>query len=402
MRSGGVAWDRVVWKGYTGRLERRMTKKNPYSPLDPNRGIGRLRSEWKERIEKFVDGKPVLPVQFRFFIDGYKFYLDCHKEASHHADYVRRLYENWSEHPTPKTPIDVEVLYSIGRGILQAAEDSITAKFIQLGTEAGETFIPAFDLALGALTTSSTREDKINTATAVIDPFYTVDIYAGEKPNIKGVQRRIWQNLKNYHGQKGDAGWELLQENSLLLQEGKYKNNSGIIKDCEEYEQFIQSFEVGRSLDQTHLAITRYDIKERGGIYLSEKGVDAKLILGLIEAKDASDTDAICLFSNDTDYYPILEWIKANTDTPVFLAVLDGHKSVSQELKKTVGNDGIIDVNARLLPWTEIRDSSEFEIARENFSMAEYLANTEAAQKVMEEEMEEYFRNQTNEPATEK
>jgi uncharacterized LabA/DUF88 family protein len=111
----------------------------------------------------------------------------------------------------------------------------------------------------------------------------------------------------------------LLEENLELVRHRKVRSRFGV-NNIGEYEQFINSFN-NRELDQTNFAVNRYDAGDDGGIWLKEKGVDAMLIMGMLDAKDDPDTDAICLFSNDSDFYPVLDRSKEESTRPLFLAV---------------------------------------------------------------------------------
>ena len=90
------------------------------------------------------------------------------------------------------------------------------------------------------------------------------------------------------------------------------------------------------------LAITRIDVASAGTISLGEKGVDAYLMLGLLDELDNSETSAMCLISNDSDYYPIVERIKETSLRPFFLASTVPIQRVSSALRQVVGKEWIV------------------------------------------------------------
>ncbi len=382
-----------------------MANKNPYSFLNPERRIFELHPEWGKNIQRFIKDKPVVPVQIRIFVDGFNFYLNCQREAKRKSEYVKSLYENYSKKPAPETPIDAKILAEIGRWCLVMAQIDITDKLIGIGTNNDQSLISASEINIAAhqipirakmkISYDSEREKRISEATAIIDPYYIVDIFSGDFPNIPLIQWVLKKNLKDYCGPDNDPQSLLLKENIELLHEGKYKNDKGDVRNINEYEQFIQLIESNRDLDESHRAKTRFNIGGHGGVYLSEKGVDAKLILGMLEAKDAPETDIICLFSNDSDYYPILEHIKENSDIPTFLAVQNEYKFVSKALKETVGEENIIEIISTVMPWGDINESQEFDRLQYEEMVHESHREYEAAMERMEIQMKEYIRIQS-------
>lgn len=370
-----------------------MAKKlKPHSVLDVNGGLAQKYPDWAEKIQGLIEGKPVHSVQFRFYVDGYRFYQDCEHEAKRQAGYVRWLFDNWSKKPVPDLPINSDVLAAVGRQILQRAERCIAERFIEMGAATGQTFILATDVAVDAVgKITPDIVERVNEASAILDPFYTVDIYAAKQPSVDDFQRRIKYALKYYRGTKGDSGWKRLEENYRLVEEGRYKNRFGTVRDFSEYEQFISQFEGGKAMEQTHLALCRYGAGDDGGLWQKEKGVDAMLFMGLFDAKNDPDTDAICLFSNDSDYYPILDRIKEETPRPLFLAVLDDGKSVSKMLRRAVGDDFVVKVKTNFLPWQKIAESREFMAAQDLNRMLEYEAEMEAKWEVIEAELDAHF-----------
>jgi hypothetical protein len=372
-----------------------MANKNPYSLLNPEARIYQRRPEWAERIQTLIEGKPIIPIQVRFFIDGYRFYKICQKEAKRQEEYVHWLYENWTNSTVPDIDIGPEVLNNIGRQLIRASGESIVDSLINLNLDEGDSIILASDAVISAIEESSPKlVERINDASAIIDPFSIVDIFGGAKPNIRDIQRRLWQDLHDYQGTKGDRGWKSIEENLKLLSEGKFRDKYNKIRNIEEYSQFINGFDVDAKLDQAHLAITKYQI-EGGRVALNEKGVDAKLILALIDAMDEKAADAMCLFTNDTDYYPVIERIKENTHIPVFLATLDGDYRLSRELRQIVGEEKIVNVNARRVPWPEVSDSPVFELAEHQDYMYQFNEEMEERYKIIEAEWDEYIRRET-------
>ena len=300
-----------------------MAKKNPYSILDTGRLSKALGSDWAEGTRVLLEGKTVHPVQFRFFVDGFNFYLRCQKEAERKAEYVLWLFENWSERPVPDIVINADVLASIGRGFLSSAEDLIADKFIDMSEALDQSFVLASNIFTAARRLNSplgeTEIDRIKSASAILDPYYVVDIYAAKPPTTDELKRMILKKLRNQRGKNRESGRRLLEENLELVRHRKVRSRFGV-NNIGEYEQFINSFN-NRELDQTNFAVNRYDAGDDGGIWLKEKGVDAMLIMGMLDAKGDPDTDAICLFSNDSDFYPVLDRSKEESTRPLFLAV---------------------------------------------------------------------------------
>ena len=362
-----------------------MIKKNPYSHLDygamkknnPNRA---------KRLQTLLESKAVHPAQFHFFVDGFNFFLRCQKEAERHADYVQWLFENWSDdYPTPDVKIDARVLAGVGRTLLYNAQSHITEQFIEMGKEVGHAFVSASDVFLAALWDDKSwmnREiEKVKDASAILDSYYIVDLFAAKPPSTKAIKRKISDKLKYYRGQEGDSGWRLLEENLELADERKVKNRFGRINDIGKYEQFIDHFNQ-RGLDRTNLAINRYDIGDDGGFWLKEKGVDAMLIMGMFDAKNDRETDAICLFSNDSDFYPVLQRIKEDTTRPLFLAVIDDGKPISKMLEQSVGEESVIKIKVNHNPswpnWTD-RDLEVYD------GLEMTVSNVEAMDQMQEE-----------------
>jgi hypothetical protein len=391
-----------------------MQKPNPYSPLELR---SKLRPEWGSNIQKLAEGKKVRPLQFRFFVDGYNFYVGCKREVKRQEKYVRSLYEEWAEHPAPPTPINAGVLAATGRELMRNAEAEILANILDTELEATNTkslrvteadinaesfdfgvseknpFVLASNIAISALNKGSPSElERIDAASVVIDPYYILDFYAGGKPDIERMKTDLWFQRK-----KGKIKTVQLEEGLKLLNEGKFKRGGNKVTDLNEYQKFVESFNDSRPLDQVHHAITRFDHIEGGTFKLSEKGVDAKLMLGLFDALEENNVDAICLFSNDGDYYPILERIKeVQPSLPVFVASLGDVKRVSRPLKEAVGEKFIIDVKSRRLPWPEISESKEFEYAQYNRIIEKYYSELDAEYELIRKDMDRHFNDESN------
>jgi len=344
-------------------------KKNPHSALDPNGGLAQKFPAWGEKIQNLIKEKPVYPAQFQFFIDGYHFFLNCQHEARRQVEYVSWLFENWSEKPVPDLKIDSIALAKVGHQLLGRAQGCIAERFVEMGNATDQTYILATEITVGAMgKVSPAIVKRTKEASAILDPFYTVDIYAAEVPSVAAFQRRIEDAMKNYRGKRGDRCWELLKENHSLVTNGRFKNQFGEVN-FNEYEKFITHFEGGKAMGQTHLALYRYGTADDGGLWMKEKGVDALLIMGLIDAKDDPGMDAMCLFSNDSDFYPVLDRIKEETSQPLFLAVLDDGRYVSKMLTHSVGDDRVVKVKTTLEHYPSWMDLEEDLIA---FDAAQY------------------------------
>jgi hypothetical protein len=379
---------------------------NPYNSIEHR---NKLRPEWGTKIQKLAEDKQVKHLQFRFFVDGYNFYLGCQEEVRIQANYVRSLYKEWAEHLTPQTPTDARVLATIGRELLRNVEESILTKVLNAELGAVDTksllitkadhYVNSFEFDVAeqlpyvlasyiALNRNSPEIlERIKAASVIIDPYYILDFYAGRTPNIEAMKSKLWAQYKS-----GELDTIQHQREMKLLNEGKYRDQSGREKEIFEYQEFVESFAISRPLDQVHKAMTRFDYIKGGAFKLSEKGVDAKLMLGLFDALEEGNVDAICLFSNDGDYYPILKRIKEDQPSlPIFVAAMGDVGRISGLLKDVVGEEFVIDVKSRRPPWPEITESKVFDNAQYNRSWDEYRSDLEAEYEIIREDMDRHF-----------
>ena len=71
------------------------------------------------------------------------------------------------------------------------------------------------------------------------------------------------------------------------------------------------------------------DVTNTGTVSLGEKGVDAYMMLGLLDELENTETSAVCLVSNDSDHFPIIGRIKKLSSRPFFLGVTGPKERVS-------------------------------------------------------------------------
>jgi hypothetical protein len=321
-------------------------------------------SSRNEDYASLIGSKRRIPLKISFFIDAYHFYLSCQRLTKEKRDYyVKGLGRD--RIPTyvgfGDLPIEPETA-ATGHAILDSLSRKIVDRMVQLyEKELGQSFYwlgrseksrIVWESALGDDEWIASEKKAIESADAVVDLEQTYNVYAGKSPTKSVLKRRYKGELEYGNIEEGSSAHQLLIENIKLADERKVKiafRNDPVSLDA--YDNFLEELtknyapEDDRGSHRLELGITRVDVTNTGTVSLGEKGVDAYLMLGLLDELEVSETSAICLISNDGDHYPIVERMKELSSRPLFLGVTGDKKRVSSRLSSTVGDEWIVSLD---------------------------------------------------------
>jgi hypothetical protein len=338
-------------------------------------------SSRNEDYASLIGSKKRIPLKISFFIDAYHFLLSCRRLTEEKRYYyVKGLGRDHI--PTDvgfrDLPIEPETA-ATGHAILDSLSRKIVDRMVQLSEKElglslywlgrSEKSRIVWESALGDDEWIASEKKAIESADAVVDLEQTYNVYAG-KPPTKSYLKRVYKNkLREGNIDEGSFAHQLLTENIKLAEDRKLKTSfKNDPLNLDEYENFLEELtknyafeddsgsqhyanEDDRGSHRLGLGVTRVDVANTGTVSLGEKGVDAYLMLGLLDELENSETSAICLISNDSDHYPIVERMKEQSSRPFFLGVTGPKKRVSSSLRSTVGDewivplDGFSDVN---------------------------------------------------------
>ncbi len=186
----------------------------------------------------------------------------------------------------------------------------------------------------------------------LVNTLTVMKVFAGRPPNPQSLRRQFKRALNSNRYEEGSAGYSLLIENIELSSEGKMKTvferNPISFSDYDDFLTDLVKYgeEEERKSHSLTYAITRIDVADAGTVSIREKGVDAHLMLSLLDELEESETSAICLISNDSDYYPIIDRAKKTSSKPFFLGSLVPNQYISSSLRRSVGDEWIVSVNS--------------------------------------------------------
>lgn len=316
-----------------------------------------------EKINSLRSRKEIVPLRIVLFVDGWHFRLACETITKEKKNmWVKSKQSHGFGTPShPSTlPIAPELSWT-GLAILESIANKISQRMIDLVTsELGQKLVPAYPRwtlsDMESQVEIKRRLNQMEECDALVDEIQLLKIYAAEPPSPTDLRKKFQGALNSGRYEKGSRGYNLLKENIELAAKRKLKPwHNKRPRNFEEYERFLHDlvhFTSRKESDENHqikFAITRIDVHthpETHGVTISEKGVDANLILGLLDELKNSKTSAMCLISNDSDYYPIVERIKETSTRPFFLGSTIPARTISSALRQTVGDEWIISVTS--------------------------------------------------------
>jgi hypothetical protein len=317
-----------------------------------------------EDYASLIGNKKRVPLKISFFIDAYHFLLSCRRlTVEKQYYYVKGMgrdhipnYVRFGDLPIePETAATGHaILDSLSRKIVdrivQQSEKELGLSLYWLGRSEKSRIV--WESALGDDEWIASEKKAIESTDAVVDLEQTYNVYAGKSPTKSYLKHVYKRELDGGTIDEGSLAHQLLTENIKLAEERKLKTafqNDPLSLGA--YENFLEELtknyahEDDRGSHRLGLGITRVDVANTGTVSLGEKGVDAYLMLGLLDELENSETSAICLISNDSDHYPIVERMKEQSSRPFFLGVTGDKKYVSSPLRNAVGNEWIVSLD---------------------------------------------------------
>jgi hypothetical protein len=328
-----------------------------------------------EDYTSLIESKKHIPLKISYFIDAYHFFLNCQQLTKEKQDYYVKgkgrghIPNDVGFGDLPTEPENA----ATGHAILDSLSRKIVDRMVQLSEKElglslywsgrSEKNRVAFESALGLLDDEwmASTMNAIESADAVVNLEQTYNVYAGKSPTKSDLKRVYERELRNPNIKEGSRAYQRLTENIKLAEKRKLKIAfQSEPTSLDAYESFLEELtknyvlEDDRGSHRLEFGITLVNVTNTGMVGLKEKGVDAHLMLGLLDELENSETSAICLISNDNDYYPIVDRMKKQSSRPFFLGVTDPKKFIAAQLRSSVGNkwivslDGFSDINQEI------------------------------------------------------
>lgn len=310
--------------------------------------------EYEEEFEKIVSSKSIIPLKIVFFIDAWHFRLACRQLTIQKKKIeIENSRRDGLFFDPKKLNIDVE-LSATGHMLRDYFGIEITNRMVNLTSKHLKRNllpIPKMELKIYPNQFKKLCSD-IRECDGLVNTLTVMKVFAGRPPNPQSLRRQFKRALNSNRYEEGSAGYSLLIENIELSSEGKMKTvferNPISFSDYDDFLTDLVKYgeEEERKSHSLTYAITRIDVADAGTVSIREKGVDAHLMLSLLDELEESETSAICLISNDSDYYPIIDRAKKTSSKPFFLGSLVPNQYISSSLRRSVGDEWIVSVNS--------------------------------------------------------
>ena len=274
-----------------------------------------------------------IDVNVKFYIDGFNFWLMANNELKKDAEIMNQFFEYAKLSPCDLT-ITAERLADKAVSMIYKAADFIEDLFATLYTEAGVKATTSGKVYVNELLGKKLEHESCE---AFIVTNQATDIFVGAPINRDRIRWILNKELQDTR-RRGDSNSEaMLIENIALLDDGKLKNRSCVI-DLNSYEEFFDLIIEKINNSDIKFGVTKHRVTGYDGVRLNEKGVDALLIMSVLDDIHNGGSNCFCFFTNDSDYFPVVERIKKANGIP-FLFYSNTNQRIARELISAFGND---------------------------------------------------------------
>jgi uncharacterized LabA/DUF88 family protein len=320
---------------------------------------------YREAEDNLISLTKPVEIRNKFFIDTYNFYLVCNEIATEQEQYIKAACA-WAGKESPKLTVNSAVVSEIAVSLLNWCERFLADKYAEFYRLRGDDVLTSHEIGMLAINLAydkrkTSRETDTQQPTDMhqsVDPpgeLFRIEnkfegtLFAATPPDTGYLRRRLSQSLATKD--EGSRAAQDIRQRLKLLDEGKIPNSFKTY-DMKMYQDFLRNLTDETVGLDSKFGYTRLNVDDYGGARISEKAVDTHLIMNVMDNLNDPKLGVLCLFTNDSDFYPLVERAKAH-GKQVF--IFNGAKRRAKKLEELVKPENFVSlketVNSISLCW---------------------------------------------------